>query len=104
MINILPDNYTIGVDCYFRDNSPVNPERWPAFLRYKETMKMSRKPIAFTRKVIRTYFNDVLKIGTDEVLRDAEYCFFSHLEAEGYQLEFDVARDSWIVNIKNPQA
>lgn len=103
MINILPDNYTIGLECHFVNNTPVNPERWEAFLRYKETMKMSGKPFSFSREVIRTYFNDVVKMGSPEmVLRDAEFQFVSHLEREGFLLEFDVKKDAWLVQIKKP--
>lgn len=98
MINTLPENYTIGVDCVFHNNSAVVEENWPKFERYKETIKMTRKPIVFSKAVIPQYFNDVLSL-FGEVLRDSEFSFVKHMRDAGFKLEFDAARDSWIVNI-----
>lgn len=99
MINTLPDHFVVGVDCLFRHNSPVNPETWETFKRFKETIKITRKPMIFSNDVIGKYFNEVITIFGEEVLRDAEFSFVKHMREEGFKLEFDVARDSWIVNL-----
>lgn len=99
MINLLPENYSIGVECYFETGSPVNEALWPKFERYKETLKMTRKPMSFSNKVIRLHFNDVKHMIHNSVLRDAEFCFVDHMKNAGFKLTFDVASDAWIVNI-----
>jgi hypothetical protein len=100
MINLLPPHYVIGVDCHFRNGSPVNSERWDAFNRYKETMKITGKPIRFPVQTLGTYFNDVIGNNDNMVLRDSEFAFVSHMENHGFDVIFEPEKNSWLVQIK----
>lgn len=79
-INLLRDNYVIGVDCYWKNGKPVNEKYWNYFKELQDnkntlTLFMGGKPIAFTLDFIEQTFNPVYHMITNMMLRDSVFAF-----------------------------
>lgn len=79
-INYVRDNYVMGIDCYWKNGTPVNEKYWGYFKELQDSSKqlirfMGSKPMAFSLDFIEKAFNPVHHMITNAVLRDSVFAF-----------------------------
>lgn len=104
--NFVPEWYVIGIDCYWKNDRPVNPPYWDYFKRIQDNKNnlylFMDKPIAFSIDIIEKTFNPVVHIVTGATLRDSIFAFHAFVKtlepAEDWlQLAYDERSNSFIL-------
>lgn len=102
--NYVPDNYVIGRDCYWRNNSPVNEKTWPIFKRIEDyhirLQLLFYKPMAFSIDLIGETFNPVMHMIRGTVIRDSIFSFIAFIENlndEGLTLSWNEEFHSFVI-------
>lgn len=104
--NYVPSGYVIGVDCYFKNQVPVNEKYWRYFKDLRQSVTYHTydgRKYVISEDMVQATFNPVLHMLTNAVIRDSFFQFAAYCRSHGLDIMHDWQNRQFFINLTKKQ-